>query len=127
MTKRHTILLVEDDQEFADEIVDLLESLGHDCIHRTNAKEALAIVQQGGFCCAMYDLQIFAGSDSIKPRVESGLTLASGTRQHYPNKNLGGFHCLPILCMSGHAKELDLIMELISSGVANSFIKKPLG
>ena len=105
MVKNHTALIVEDEPEMAAEIADLLRSFGHDHVHVETFADAKARLDQGGFCYVLLDLQIKADSQSIKPRVESGMSLLREIRQRFPHRSANDMHLMPVLVISGHGKE----------------------
>ena len=126
MGGRHTALLVEDEPEMASELGELLESLGHAHVHAANKEDAERLVEEGGFCYVLLDLQIKANADSIKAHVEAGQSLLEHVRERYPRRNDGGKHRLQILVMSGHAKEHYYVVKALQDG-ADDFITKPVG
>jgi CheY-like chemotaxis protein len=125
MSGRHVALLVEDEPEMAEEIKELLTSLGHDFVHVSTQKEALAFVEQGGrFCYVLLDLQIKVDEDSIRARVEAGQTLLEILRKRFSERNAHDELCVPILVMSGHAKEHSYVVRAFQAG-ASDFLRKP--
>ena len=125
MAGRHVALLVEDDPDMAAEARDLLDSLGFGCIHATNKEDALRLAIKGGFCFVLLDLQIKAKPDSIKAHVEAGQGLLDALRELYPRRNERDKHCLQIIVLSGHAKELEYVVRVLQDK-ANDFIAKPV-
>jgi CheY-like chemotaxis protein len=126
MAGRHTVLLVEDEPQMAEELGELLESLGHAHLHATNKEDAERLVEEGDFCYVLLDLQIKAHPDSIKAHVEAGQSLLEHIRERYPRRNDEGKHRLQILVMSGHAKEHYYVVKALQEG-ADDFITKPVG
>jgi DNA-binding response OmpR family regulator len=126
MTSSHTALIVEDEPEMAAEIADLLRSFGHGHIHVETLADARVHLGKGGFCYVLLDLQIKADSQSIKPRVESGMTLLREIRQRYPVRGPEGTHLMPVIVISGHGKEPHDIIGAFRDGI-DDFIVKPLG
>ena len=122
---RHVALLVEDEPEMATELGELLQSLGYDHIHASTQEEGQRLADEGQFCFAILDLQIKVNADSIKPRVEAGQTLLEYIRKLYPRRNAKDKYCLPILVMSGHAKEHHYVVKAFQNG-ADDFVTKPL-
>jgi CheY-like chemotaxis protein len=125
MEKKHVALLVEDEPEMAEEMGELLQSLGYDHIHAATQEEALALMLKGEFCFVLLDLQIKLNADSIRARVEAGRTLLQKMRERYPGRNARDYHLLPILVVSGQAKEHDDVVNTFKVG-ADDFIRKPL-
>ncbi len=125
MSGRHIALLVEDEPEMAKELGELLDSIGHDHVHVTNAEDGRRIVEEGEFCYVLLDLQIMAHPDSIKPHPEAGLSLLEFIREKYPRRNEGDMHQVPVLVVSGHAKEHYYVVKTLKDG-ADDFITKPV-
>ena len=126
MAAGHTALIVEDEPEMAAEIADLLRSFGHGHVHVETLADARARLDQGSFCYVLLDLQIKADSQSIKPRVESGMSLLREIRQRYPVRSAEGTHLMPVIVISGHGKEPLGIIGAFRDGI-DDFIVKPLG
>jgi DNA-binding response OmpR family regulator len=122
---RHVALLVEDEPEMAEELGELLESLGYDHIHASTQEEAKRLAERGRFCFVILDLQIKVNEDSIKPRVEAGQHLLEHIRSLYPRRNSADKYGLQILVMSGHTKEHHYVVKAFQNG-ADDFITKPL-
>jgi CheY-like chemotaxis protein len=126
MAAGHTALIVEDEPEMAAEIADLLRSFGHGHVHVETLADARARLDQGGFCYVLLDLQIKADSQSIKPRVESGMALLREIRRRFPHRSGDGMHLLPVIVISGHGKEPQDIIGAFRDGI-DDFVLKPLG
>ena len=125
MAKSHTALIVEDEPDMAAEIADLLRSYGHDHVHVETFADAKACLDQGGFCYVLLDLQIKADNQSIKPRVESGMSLLREIRRRFPHRSANDMHLMPVLVISGHGKEPSNIIGAFKDGI-DDFIMKPL-
>ena len=122
---RHTWLLVEDQVDLANEIRGLLEAHGYGCVHAATLDEAIPIIERGGFCGCIFDLQIKAKAQSISALVDSGYTLIRQTRQLYPRRNHRGVHLLPIVAMSAFLKDHHHIRKAYQCGIDDS-VAKPL-
>jgi CheY-like chemotaxis protein len=127
MGTRHIALIVEDDPDMAAEMVDLLRAIDHDAVVATTKAEALAKLRQQQFCYILIDLQIKSEVTALRARIESGMTLIEEIRQKYPHfhQNKTTAHLLPIIVVSGQAKDHDSIMHAIKLGATN-FKRKPL-
>lgn len=125
MNDRHVALIVEDEPDMAAELADLLRSFRHDHIHAETLEEGLACLDRGGFCYVLLDLQVKADRASIKPRVESGMTLLHEIRRRFPHRNHTGVHFLPVIVVSGHGHEPQNIIDAYDDGI-DAFILKPL-
>ncbi len=122
---RHVALLVEDEPQMAAELGELLASIGHDHIHAATKEEAERLVDDGEFCYVLLDLQIKVNGDSIKAHVEAGQTLLEFIRERYSRRNDQDKYRLPILVMSGHAKEHYYVVKALQDG-ADDFVTKPV-
>ena len=121
---RHVGLIVEDDLEMAAELKELFESYDYGCLHAATVDEAMTLVERGGFCFALFDVQLKMSADSIKARVESGIRLFSFFREHFPRRNDDDKHIVQAIAMSGHAKDRLDAVKLLQLG-ANDFFAKP--
>ncbi|MEG9883744.1 MAG: response regulator [Hyphomicrobiales bacterium] len=126
MSGQHVALIVEDEPEMAAEIADLLRSFGHDHIHVETKAAAIEALDAGGFCYVLLDLKIKPDEKSIKPRIDSGMTLLEEIRARYPNRNSHDIHLMPVLIVSGQAKEHEDVVKAFQKGT-DDFIRKPLG
>jgi DNA-binding response OmpR family regulator len=124
MTSRHRVLVVEDDRPTADDLADLLRSLDCDPVVVDNKRVALARLQQETFCLVLSDLQIKIEPDSIKGHIEAGRSLVREARKLYPD-HAGHCYRLPILVVSGYAREVGSAVEVMKDG-ADDVIQKPL-
>jgi CheY-like chemotaxis protein len=125
VVSRHIALIVEDELEMAAELADLLRSFGHDHLHAETLADARSCLDEGGFCYVLLDLQIKADGQSIKPRVESGMTLLREIRRRFPHRSAHDMHLMPVLVVSGHGKEPRNIIGAYDGGI-DAFIMKPL-
>ena len=125
MSERHVALIVEDEPEMAAEIGDLLRALGHDYVHAETLADARALLEQGGFCYALVDLEIKADRQSIKPRVESGMAVLRELRERFPTRKANDMHLVPMLVVSGHGRDPENVIGAFKGGI-DDFILKPL-
>jgi CheY-like chemotaxis protein len=125
MAGQHIALIVEDEPEMAAEIADLVRSFGHSSIHVETKADALALIERGDFCYVLLDMQIKADRDSIKAYISAGMTLLEEIRRRFPHRAATDMHLLPVLVVSGHAKEHDDVVKAFQAG-ADDFIRKPL-
>jgi DNA-binding response OmpR family regulator len=124
MKERHIALVVEDDPETAEDLVQILESI--DCASAVvdNAEDAERQLQQKSFCLILLDLQIKSKPDSLKGHVEHGKSILRTVRARHTSHN-GNSFTLPVLIVSGFARERDEAVDVMKSG-ANDIIEKPL-
>ena len=124
----HAALIVEDEPEMAAALCDLVDSLGHDPRHATTRADAIEILNEGGLCYVLLDLQIPAHEKSLQPRVEVGKSLLLDIRRRYPGRVAGAahdIHLLPVLVVSGQAKDHDDVVQAMQEG-GDDFVRKPL-
>jgi CheY-like chemotaxis protein len=72
MKERHLALVVEDDPETAEDLGQILESVGCGSVVVDNAEDAEKRLQEKSFCLILLDLQIKGAPDEIKGHVEYG-------------------------------------------------------
>ena len=126
MRGRHRGLIVEDDSPTATDLEDVVSALGWDSVVVDNKADALAELKQGAFCFALFDLQIKVDRDSLRGTVGAGQELVRETRRLYPqHTGAPGSYRLPILVVSGHARETDHAVAVMRDG-ADDLIQKPL-
>jgi exodeoxyribonuclease V len=101
----HRALVVEDERGMALEIGDLLQSMGYDHVCVDNLCDARRLIGKEEFCFVLLDLQIKPEKHSIRPRVEAGMTFLRTLREAHPRRNACDMHILPVIVVSGHAKE----------------------
>jgi len=124
VNNRHIALIVEDDKETAEDLLEILRTTECDSVIVDNHEDALATLQRKSFCLILLDLQIKAKSESIKGHVDHGRLLLRKIRQSHGDHN-GTAFWLPVLIVSGFAREADEAVEVMKSG-ANDVIQKPL-
>jgi len=124
MKERHIALVIEDDKETADDLVEILLSLDCDSIVVDNRADALLELQTKPFCLILLDLQIKSASDSIKGHVEHGRALLRNIREKN-GQHTGTAFWLPVLILSGFAREVSEAVEVMKDG-ASDVIQKPL-
>jgi DNA-binding response OmpR family regulator len=117
-------LIVEDEPDIAADLGDLVASLGHDHLHAATQEEARSIVERGGFCYVLLDLQIKLNAGSIKARIEAGTGVLELVRHLYPGRVDDHWHELPVIVVSGHTA-IDTVAETFKRGI-DDFIPKPV-
>lgn len=124
MNKRHIALIVEDDKETAGDLREILQSFDCDSVVVDNREDALAALQKNSFCFVLLDLQIKGAADSIKGHIEHGKGLLRKIREKYGDHH-GTAFWLPVLIVSGFAREVDEAVDVMKDG-ASDVIQKPL-
>ncbi|WP_263419310.1 response regulator [Terriglobus albidus] len=123
MKNRHLVLIVEDDAEISEDLREILSSIDCDSIIVSNKEDALTELEQNSICLVLLDLQIKGASDAIKAHVEHGKSLLRKIREKHTEHN-GTSFCLPILVISGFAREVDDAVELMKDN-ASDIVQKP--
>ena len=124
MKERHIALVVEDDSETAEDLVQILESIGCASAVVDSAEDAEKQIQERSFCLILLDLQIKSKPDSIKGHVEHGKSVLRTIRAKY-SEHKENYYSLPVLVVSGFARETDVAIEVMKTG-ASDVIQKPL-
>jgi len=124
MAGRHKVLIVEDDEATAEDLGEVLRSIGCDSVVVATHQAASLALQDDGFCLILLDLQIKSGSDGIKGNVEHGKSLLREIRQVHRD-HTGRAYWLPVLIVSGFANEVPVALEVMEDG-ASGVIQKPL-
>ncbi len=123
MTEPHRVLIVEDDRPTAEDLADILRSLDCEPVIVDNKRDALVALRRESFCFAVLDLQIKMERGSIKGHDEFGRSLVREVRALYPDHAGRGYR-LPILVVSGFAREVNSAVEVMKDG-ADDVIQKP--
>ena len=74
-------LVIDDDPAILQEVVEILASLGHECVTAACMTSARAQIELNRFDYVLLDLQIPVGSGSKFPRVENGKNLLRMIRE----------------------------------------------
>ena len=123
MKDRHLALVVEDHLEIADDLVQILDSIDCASVVVDNAEDAEKQVQEKSFCLILLDLEIKRRPDAIKGHIEHGKSVLRTIRATYGDYN-GNAFTLPVLIVSGFARERDPAVDVMKSG-ASDIIQKP--
>ena len=123
MKQRHIALIVEDHKETAEDLVEILSSIDCDTIVVDNHDAALIELQNKSFCLILLDLQIKKATDAIRGHVEHGKALLRSIRARHHDHN-GSAFWLPVLIISGFARERDEAVDVMKDG-ASHVIHKP--
>jgi DNA-binding response OmpR family regulator len=122
--QRHKALIVEDDSETAEDLREILQSFDCDSVVVDNREDALAALQNKAFCFVLLDLQIKGAADSIKGHIDHGRGVLRKIREKYGDHH-GTAFWLPVLIVSGFAREVDEAVDVMKDG-ASDVIQKPL-
>ena len=108
----------------AEDLAEILRSLDYDLVTVDNKRDALAAVASTAFCFVLLDLHIKLDGESIRGHSEHGRSLLREMRSMYPD-HAGAGYSLPILVVSGHAREVDTAVDVMRDG-ADHVIQKPI-
>lgn len=126
MNAGHRVLLVEDEDDVAEEIRELLESFGMTVDRVANQRDAEERIAENDYCLILLDLQIPMQASSAKAIPEAGPSVLRFARRALPKRNGEGAWCTPVVVSSAHAKERDLAARLVSEGADRCIVDKPL-
>jgi DNA-binding response OmpR family regulator len=121
---KHVGLIVEDDPAIAEDLAEVLRSLDYEFVAVDNKRDALAALQNNPFCFILLDLHIKLDGESIRGHFEHGRSLLREIRGMYSDHPHAGYS-LPILVVSGHAREVDTAVDVMRGG-ADDVIQKPI-
>ena len=121
---QHVGLIVEDDPAMAEDLGEVLRSLDCEFVTVDNKRDALAALAGSPFCFILLDLHIKLDSESIRGHFEHGRSLLREMRGMYSD-HTGTGYSLPILVISGHAREVDTAVDVMRDG-ADHVIQKPI-
>jgi DNA-binding response OmpR family regulator len=116
-------MIIEDDVTLAEELAEILGSLECDAVVFDNKRDALASLRSASVCIVLLDLEIKLEPDSIKGHIEHGNSLLREIRQTY-SEHTGRCYWVPVLIVSGFAREVDTAVEVMKDG-ADDVIHKP--
>jgi DNA-binding response OmpR family regulator len=120
----HVGLIVEDDPAMAEDLAEILRSLDCELVAVDNKRDALAALHNTSFCFVLLDLHIKRDGESIRGHFEHGRSLLREMRAMYSD-HTGAGYSLPIVVVSGHAREVDTAVEVMRDG-ADHVIQKPI-
>ncbi len=123
MKEVHLALIVEDDSATAEDLAEILRSIACHSKIANNKREALALLRNNRFCIILLDLEIKSEPDSIKGHTAHGSSLLREIRQEHAD-HVGRCYWLPILIVSGFAREVSAAVEVMQEG-ADGVIHKP--
>jgi DNA-binding response OmpR family regulator len=119
----HLALIVEDDSATAEDLAEILRSMSCDSRIASNKHDAVALLRNNAFCIILLDLEIKSEPDSIKGHIAHGSSLLREIRQEHTD-HPGLWYRLPILIVSGFAREVDAAVQIMQDG-ADGVIQKP--
>ncbi len=114
-------LVVEDDLQIEEEIMDVLQLLGHEHDWAESQQQARDLIEQNTYQYVLADLEIPARTGRGFANIEYGKLLIEQIQQ------IKGRGITPVIVMTGHHdKGLNMVMDLMGNG-AMDFISKPFG
>jgi len=115
----HRALVVEDNEDIAERVTEILDSLGHEYVWARSQEEARQPIAEGGFHYVLLDLSIPVKTQRGLDTIEYGANLAKEMHQSPAMQGV------PIIVMTAYGKEgLEIAASLCEHGVVD-FINKP--
>ncbi|MCC5828564.1 MAG: response regulator [Phycisphaeraceae bacterium] len=115
----HRALVVEDNEDIAERVTEILDSLGHEYVCARSQEEARQPIAEGGFQYVLLDLSIPVKTQRGLDTIEYGANLA---KEMHRSPTMQG---VPIIVMTAYGKEgLEIAASLCEHGVVD-FINKP--
>lgn len=121
MKSKVKALVVEDDLQIQEQIMDVLQLLGHEHDWAESQQQARDLIEQNTYQYVLADLEIPARTGRGFANIEYGKLLIEQIQQ------INGRGITPVIVMTGHHdKGLNMVMDLMGNG-AMDFISKPFG
>ena len=121
----HFVLIVEDDEANAEDLAQIVTSMGYRSQRTDNGAGARELMAQESYCLILLDLEIRQRSDSIKGHVAHGVELLRDMRQRYGG-NRGASFWTPVIVISAHANDVDTVVSMMKGNGADDVIRKPI-
>src|SRR5690242_10489717 len=97
----HRALVVEDHPRTAEDLAQILRSMGIETLTSSNKEDALATLEREPFCLILLDLSIPPNSRRTKSRPEVGISVLQEVRRRFGSRR-NAKTWLPIVVVSGH-------------------------
>ncbi len=124
MAERHIALVVEDDKETAEDLCQILRATDCEGVVVDNAEDAVNALHEYSICLVLLDLQIKSARGELKGHPENGRSVLRKIRERH-TEHYRSTYWLPVLVVSGFARERDEAVDIMKSG-ASDVIQKPL-
>jgi len=116
---KNRALVVEDNEDIAERVTEILDSLGHEYVWARSQDEARQPIAEGGFQYVLLDLSIPVKTERGLDTIEYGANLSKEIHQSPAMQGV------PIIVMTAYGKEgLEIAASLCEHGVVD-FINKP--
>lgn len=112
-------LIVEDNQDVAEDVVDILDSLGHQSDHAVSMASARCLLDSGEYDYVLLDLEIPAREGRGIPRLQNGENLLREIRAHPTHGKV------PVIIMTAHGNEGPAQGVRMMKNGATDYIAKP--
>lgn len=112
-------LIVEDNQEVAEDVVDVLASLGHQSDHAVSMESARKLLDAGEYDYVLLDLEIPAREGRGIPRLQNGKNLLREIRAHSTHGKV------PVIIMTAHGNDGPAQGVRMMKNGATDYIAKP--
>lgn len=120
----HRALIVEDYAASAEDLGEILRSLGFEPSEVVDNKQSgMRLLKANQFCLVLLDLEIKGEPSSIRGHTEHGNSFLRELRALFPVRGADGAH-LPVLVISAHANDRAFAVDIMKAG-ADDVIVKP--
>lgn len=127
MSEGHRALIVEDDDEIAADLGELVRAIypDVDLQFADNKNSALSLLDTTDYCFVLLDLRIKLTPSSLRGTVEAGISVLAEIRRKSSDYAGQGFR-LPVIVVTGSLSERDSAVGIMRDG-ASDVIAKPFG
>lgn len=122
---RHAALIVEDEPAIAEWLKEILRSLDCEVTAVDNRREAIALIETQTFCIVLLDLEIKNEPDSLRGSEEGGPSVLREIRKLHSDR-VGLAWRLPVVIVSAHVGDSDLVVEMMRQGASHAIHKSQL-
>lgn len=125
MTK-HAALIVEDEPAIAARLKEILQSLECEVTAVDNRRDAIALIKTQTFCVVLLDLEIKNEPDSLRGSEEGGPSVLREIRKLHTDRVGILAWRLPVVIVSAHVGDSDLVIEMMRQGASHAVHKSQL-
>src|SRR5689334_3636615 len=123
MPAPYRALIVEDDERNASDLSEILRTIDCESVVARSKEEALTLLEKQLPCIILLDLQIPRTKRGLKGESAVGISLLEDIRRLFGGR-LRRESWIPVVVISGHAGEIEDVVELMKLD-ADDVIQKP--